>query len=122
MLPHMLLCSPMPAIGAGLRAENGSLMGLTSVHVRGSVVDLVASCTLYQQYQNSSGYPVEAKYVFPLDESAAVCGFEAFVGQKHVVAQVKEKQEVRISLWRCLGCFDTMLAGTTGVQSSHGCR
>jgi len=29
-----------------------------------------------QEYRNESNLPIEAKYVFPLDETAAVCGFE----------------------------------------------
>lgn len=31
---------------------------------------------------------MEAKYVFPLDEQAAVCGFEAFINGKHMVGEV----------------------------------
>lgn len=34
--------------------------------------------------------PIEAKYVFPLDDKAAVCGFEAFINGKHVVGEVRE--------------------------------
>ncbi|RXM93604.1 Poly [ADP-ribose] polymerase 4 [Acipenser ruthenus] len=39
--------------------------------------------------------PAEAKYVFPLDETAAVCGFEAFINGKHVVGEVKEEEKAR---------------------------
>lgn len=31
--------------------------------------------------------------IFPTDENAAVCRFEAFINEKHVVAKVKEKEE-----------------------------
>ena len=41
-----------------------------------------------QAYANHSEKAIEAKYVFPLDESAAVCGFEAFINNKHVVGKV----------------------------------
>jgi len=30
--------------------------------------------------------------VFPLDDMAAVCGFEAFINGKHIVGEVKEKE------------------------------
>lgn len=30
--------------------------------------------------------------MFPLDDTAAVCGFEAFIGDKHIVGKVKEKE------------------------------
>lgn len=39
--------------------------------------------------------PIEAKYVCPLDEMAAVCGFEAFINGKHIVGEVKEKEQAR---------------------------
>lgn len=45
-----------------------------------------------QQYYNDSASPVEAKYVFPLGDGAAVCGFEAFINDKHIVGEVKEKE------------------------------
>ena len=31
---------------------------------------------LYQEYTNGSTEAIEAKYVFPLHDTAAVCGFE----------------------------------------------
>jgi len=36
--------------------------------------------------------PIEARYIFPLDDKAAVCGFEAFINGKHIVGEVKEKE------------------------------
>jgi len=63
-----------------------------------------------QAYKNFSKKPIEAKYVFPLDDMAAgtyvytsskmvlvlfvvVCGFEAFINGKHIVGEVKEKEQ-----------------------------
>ena len=45
-----------------------------------------------QVYSNENDDPIEAKYVFPLDDMAAVCGFEAFINDKHIVGEVKEKE------------------------------
>jgi len=45
-----------------------------------------------QHYRSEYNAPIEAKYVFPLDEMAAVCGFEAFINDKHIVGEVKEKE------------------------------
>jgi hypothetical protein len=45
-----------------------------------------------QEYRNESDSAIEAKYVFPLDELAVVCGFEAFINGKHVIGVVKEKE------------------------------
>ena len=41
-----------------------------------------------QAYTNQSRVAIEAKYVFPLDDMAAVCGFEAFINGKHIIGQV----------------------------------
>ena len=38
-----------------------------------------------QAYKNESNKAIEAKYVFPLDDTAAVCGFEAFINNKHII-------------------------------------
>ena len=48
---------------------------------------------IYQEYTNDSDLTIEARYVFPLDEHVAVCGFEAFINDKHVVGIVKEKEQ-----------------------------
>ena len=48
---------------------------------------------MLQLYRNDNNVAIEAKYVFPLDDQAAVCGFEAFINGKHVVGEVKEKEE-----------------------------
>jgi poly [ADP-ribose] polymerase len=46
-----------------------------------------------QEYENNSKNPLEAKYVFPLGDLAAVCGFEAFINGKHIIGEVKEKEQ-----------------------------
>uniref|UniRef100_F6V7V1 VIT domain-containing protein n=4 Tax=Ciona intestinalis TaxID=7719 RepID=F6V7V1_CIOIN len=56
------------------------------------MIDMVAEVVVLQQYTNTSTATFEAKYVFPLDDSAAVCGFEAFINGKHVIGKVKEKE------------------------------
>ncbi|XP_016118155.1 poly [ADP-ribose] polymerase 4-like [Sinocyclocheilus grahami] len=53
------------------------------------------SVIIFQTYTNQSAVPIEAKYVFPLEETAAVCGFEAFINGKHVIGKVKEKEQAR---------------------------
>lgn len=66
---------------------------LNSVHVRAQIVDMVCKVVIFQEYENWSDEPIEAVYVFPLDDSAAVCGFEAFINDKHVVGVCKEKEQ-----------------------------
>ena len=47
---------------------------------------------MLQAYTNDSNEAIEAKYVFPLDDLAVVCGFEAFINDKHIIGEVKEKE------------------------------
>jgi poly [ADP-ribose] polymerase len=79
---------------------------------------MVGRVVVMQHYRNNSDMPIEAKYVpshavslkevrkssscvcvcmwlqvFPLDELGAVCGFEAFINGKHIIGQVKEKEQ-----------------------------
>ena len=48
-----------------------------------------------QEYYNSSSAMLEAKYVFPLDDTASVYGFEAFIMGKPVIGVCKEKEQAR---------------------------
>ncbi|XP_064167801.1 protein mono-ADP-ribosyltransferase PARP4 [Anguilla rostrata] len=82
-------------VTAGLLDNTGQPLPLKAVHVKCKLMDLLTQVVIFQSYTNLSEVPIEAKYVFPLDESAAVCGFEAFINGKHVVGQVKEKEQAR---------------------------
>lgn len=86
------VADPLLKVQAGLQA-GGMSVPLQGVHVRAQLVDLVAQVVVLQVYENRSTQPIEAKYVFPLDDMAAVCGFEAFINDKHVLGVVKEKEQ-----------------------------
>ncbi|GAA6089580.1 protein mono-ADP-ribosyltransferase PARP4 isoform X1 [Tachysurus ichikawai] len=82
-------------VTAGLLDSNGQTLPLQAVHVRCKLMDLLSQVVIFQTYKNDSNVPIEAKYVFPLEETAAVCGFEAFINGKHVIGKVKEKEQAR---------------------------
>ena len=46
-------------------------MPLQCVHIRAKLLDLCAKVVVMQVYNNPSSKPIEAKYVFPLDDMAA---------------------------------------------------
>ncbi|XP_015284983.1 PREDICTED: poly [ADP-ribose] polymerase 4 [Gekko japonicus] len=79
-------------IAAGLLDRSGNPIPLKEVHIKGRIIDFVAQVVVFQTYENTSDSPIEAKYVFPLDDTAAVCGFEAFIKGKHIIGEVKEKE------------------------------
>ncbi|XP_023286599.1 poly [ADP-ribose] polymerase 4 isoform X2 [Seriola lalandi dorsalis] len=87
--------NPLEDVTAGLLDSSGEQLPLQAVHVKCKLMDLLSQVIIFQKYTNTSSVPIEAKYVFPLDDSAAVCGFEAFINGKHVVGKVKEKEAAR---------------------------
>ncbi|KAM9487332.1 protein mono-ADP-ribosyltransferase PARP4 [Clarias gariepinus] len=87
--------NPLEDVTAGLLDSNGQTLPLQAVHVRCKLMDLLSQVIIFQTYTNNSSFPIEAKYVFPLEETAAVCGFEAFINGKHVIGKVKEKEQAR---------------------------
>ncbi|XP_075886999.1 protein mono-ADP-ribosyltransferase PARP4 [Nelusetta ayraudi] len=87
--------NPLEDVTAGLLDSAGQQLPLQAVHVKCKLMDLLSQVVIFQKYTNQSAVPIEAKYVFPLGECAAVCGFEAFINGKHVVGQVKEKETAR---------------------------
>uniref|UniRef100_A0A3Q3FBH0 Poly [ADP-ribose] polymerase n=1 Tax=Labrus bergylta TaxID=56723 RepID=A0A3Q3FBH0_9LABR len=87
--------NPLEDVTAGLLDSSGQQLPLQAVHVKCKLMDLLSQVIIFQKYTNLSSVPIEAKYVFPLDDSAAVCGFEAFINGKHVIGKVKEKEKAR---------------------------
>ncbi|KAK3097154.1 hypothetical protein FSP39_006899 [Pinctada imbricata] len=83
---------PMDKVKPGLVSNDDTPVELKAVHVRAKLIDLAAEVVVLQHYYNGSSQALEAKYVFPLDDMAAVCGFEAFINGKHIVGEVKEKE------------------------------
>lgn len=62
------------------------------VNVSGVIADVVVT----QHYKNEGTMPIEAKYIFPGSNRAAVNGLNVRVGDRLVVAQIREKQQARV--------------------------
>ena len=80
------------------RPRAGLIAGATPIPLEGVSVEaeltgFFARVVISQRYRNRESQPVEAVYVFPLDEGAAVCGFEAIVNGTHYVGEVKPRDE-----------------------------
>uniref|UniRef100_A0A8C4PFI8 Poly [ADP-ribose] polymerase n=1 Tax=Equus asinus asinus TaxID=83772 RepID=A0A8C4PFI8_EQUAS len=84
---------PFSNIKSGLQDASGNSVPLEDVHIKGKIIDFVAQVIVFQTYTNQNPVPIEAKYVFPLDDKAAVCGFEAFINGKHIVGEIEEKEK-----------------------------
>ncbi|XP_049431846.1 von Willebrand factor A domain-containing protein 5A-like [Epinephelus fuscoguttatus] len=82
-------------ICCGLLTYQKESVPLKSIDVEVEVRDHVATVVSTLNYENKEDKPIEAVFVFPLPGDAAVCHFSAKIGQKEIVAEVKEKQEAR---------------------------
>jgi Ca-activated chloride channel family protein len=77
---------------SGLLTAEGPIP-LLGVTVEAQIRDYGARVVVSQRYRNDESQPIEAVYKFPLDEGAAVCGFEATIDGRHVVGRVEEREK-----------------------------
>jgi Ca-activated chloride channel family protein len=66
---------------------------LKSTSVTANVSGVIADVTVTQIYENQGTTPLHARYVFPGSTRAAVHGMRIRVGDKAVVAKIKERQK-----------------------------
>jgi Ca-activated chloride channel homolog len=78
---------------AGLFATKETAVPLAGVAIEAEISNLCARVVVAQRFVNVETTPIEATYVFPLDESAAICGFEAIVDGTLVIGEVKDREE-----------------------------
>ena len=68
---------------------------LRHTDVRISVTGFVARATVTQHYSNPFEAPIEAVYVFPLPDQAAVDGMTMQIGEKVIRGEIKRRDEAR---------------------------
>ena len=86
------MAETLAAPRGGLFTKDDAPVPLAGVAIDAEVSTLCARVTVTQRYVNREAKPIEAVYVFPLDEGAAVCGFEAIIDGTLVVGEVKERE------------------------------
>jgi Ca-activated chloride channel family protein len=64
-----------------------------STEVQLVVTGMIARAQVEQVFENPSEEPVEAVYVFPLPEGAAVDGLTLQIGDRKIVGQIREREE-----------------------------
>src|SRR5215831_10369946 len=64
---------------------------LKSTNVVANISGVIADVTVTQVYENRGTTPINAKYVFPGSTRAAVHGMRIRIGDKAVVAQIRER-------------------------------
>ena len=85
--------SNMPDAGLFARGGDPTPVPLKGVAIEGEISGLCARVAVAHRYVNTEKTPLECVYVFPLDEGAALCGFEAVVDGTLVVGEVQEREK-----------------------------
>jgi Ca-activated chloride channel homolog len=65
----------------------------TDVSVR--VAEMMAVYTVTQTFENPFVQPIDAVYVFPLGDEAAVSGFEMQVGERTITGEIQRREQAR---------------------------
>ncbi|GAA2370772.1 VIT domain-containing protein [Dactylosporangium salmoneum] len=89
------VAAPIDEAGLGaLRTERGNLP-LDRLEVRAAVTGLVARTDLTQEFVNVHGEPLEATYIFPLPDRAAVVAMAMTADDRVVEADLQERGAAR---------------------------
>ncbi|CAH6862671.1 von Willebrand factor A domain-containing protein 5A [Phodopus roborovskii] len=78
---------------SGLLTSVKDPVALKSIAVTLSINDFVAGVSATLNYENEEKMPLEAFFVFPMDEDSAVYSFEALVDGKKIVAELQDKYQ-----------------------------
>ena len=77
-----------------LRTERG-LLPLVAMEVDARVAGVIAAIELAQSFVNTTGVAIEATYIFPLPDRAAVHKFQMEVGGRVIDGVVEERGAAR---------------------------
>lgn len=69
---------------------------LKATEVEARIAGAIADVTVTQRYRNEGQRPIEARYVFPGSTQAAVHAMQVRIGDRLIVADIREKQRARI--------------------------
>lgn len=93
---------------SGLVTSSQVSIPLQGVRIEACLTGLGSEVTVTQRYTNLETVDVEAVYVFPLEEGAAVCGFTARVGDRLIHGRVEERE-------KAFEVYDDAMAGGHGA-------
>jgi Ca-activated chloride channel homolog len=86
---------PQSEAGLGALATEAGNLPLRAVAVEARLVGLLSRTTLRQTFVNPHARPLEATYIFPLPDRAAVTAFRMVVGGRVIEGLLKERGEAR---------------------------
>jgi len=81
--------------GFGVLETSQGRLPLVALDVRARLTGLASHMTVSQTFRNALEEPLEATYIFPLPDRAAVTSFRMRVGERVVEGELKERGEAR---------------------------
>ena len=72
---------------------NQTPVPLTGVLIRSKVTGHCNKVSVLQRYHNQEDFPIEAIYLFPLEEGSAVTGFRVKIDGRIIVGRVEEREK-----------------------------
>ncbi|KAM9660174.1 LOW QUALITY PROTEIN: von Willebrand factor A domain-containing protein 5A [Trichechus inunguis] len=108
----------------GLLTRREEPAPLNSVSVTLSIQECVAGVSATLNYENKERVPVEAFFVFPMDEDSAVYSFEALVEGKIIVAELQHKMMAHASYENAIsqGCQAFLLGEDMSSRDVFCCN
>jgi Ca-activated chloride channel family protein len=104
LLPEMpSLDRPGASPGAGLLTSEQGNLPLVAMSVSVDITGLLAGMTIRQTFRNPHNCPIEATYIFPLPDRAAVTALAVTIGSRRIAGVLQERQAAR-------GAYDDALA------------
>ncbi|TDD78985.1 VWA domain-containing protein, partial [Actinomadura darangshiensis] len=95
ILPLPETAPPAPDRGLGALSTDKGNLPLDSVDVRASVTGLVAGIEVVQGFRNPFDVPLEATYIFPLPDRAAVTALRMEADDRVIEGELKERGQAR---------------------------
>ncbi|MDP9075321.1 MAG: VIT and VWA domain-containing protein [Actinomycetota bacterium] len=81
--------------GAGLLTCAQGNLPLVAMTVVADITGLLSATTIRQTFANPHACPIEAQYIFPLPDRAAVTGLAVTIGSRHIAGLLQERQAAR---------------------------
>ena len=86
---------PGAGTGTGLLTSKQGNFPLVAMTVAADITGLTAALSIRQTFRNPHECPLEATYIFPLPDRAAVTGFDVILGDRRITGAIKERQAAR---------------------------
>jgi Ca-activated chloride channel homolog len=86
---------PTAPSGRGLLTSERGNLPLVAMVVEADVTGLLAAMTVRQTFANPHNCPIEATYIFPLPDRAAVTDLTVTIGNRRITGVLQERQAAR---------------------------